>query len=809
MSGNLAIKKASKDVDSSTRMRSSIACRRCRRSKIKCHNAGHLDSACDNCVKSGSKCEWPDPTPLPPKRSEPTSGVKFEREPGSERKRVKKLSEVAPHDSQQYAEDILSADFIDRNLWDKIFVTYKRHFATELPFLHIPTLKDQVYGLLKGQKAASADLNLVLLGLLTLTARYHTDLVKYIEHLPQDRSSGPRQSDSRTARSAASAASEFFANALDKALCLGSVRMAFSTASVERVQACLMLGLHEWMSGNRGGLRAWMLLGTAVRMAQALKLSFGDKPSTTSSVLPAQTEEAVINREVKRRTMFSCFIMDRLLSCGKERVTLIRPEDLQVQLPCTEEDFDLTRQVRTGFLRPAGGETTTPAMQNPNVLSRFVQLMDLWGDIAKYSFAGGRLMDSKVPPWDPSSRFCQLRRRLDGFSDSLQSPSFLSFGLSRSNYFKHDNRQGSSTYVALHMLMSLCRMMLHREYVPHLPIQCEKPAGPIDAPTFPPDSVPHLFWENSAKELFRAANDVVDLIDICGDKLPHSSLAVFVIWTTAFVAIYANHFPQMDFENLLVGEKEPLQPRTGLDVDSSSSGAGKATFDALVKLSHYSSVASARVNEFQEGDAYFSKMVTEHHRNAQNYQSANLHGDQGPRSFRMGGNTGGLEEWVKRSGRITSNGSIMDEDNNNPFDDLEALRGNNSEQALPASNSGPEEASHRDTGLASLRGANEPFIGTAQQINAREPGRTPDAATLGLDQPIGSDDGVGYPVDTNGYARCLGDPSGDLEDFVGIMDFGIPPEMFHETWTVGADALPPTASDQSAEAQSASYFTPF
>jgi hypothetical protein len=51
-----------------TRMRSSIACSRCRRSKTKCDNNGNRDSTgalapCKSCIQSKKICEYPAPQP--------------------------------------------------------------------------------------------------------------------------------------------------------------------------------------------------------------------------------------------------------------------------------------------------------------------------------------------------------------------------------------------------------------------------------------------------------------------------------------------------------------------------------------------------------------------------------------------------------------------------------------------------------------------------------------------------------------------------------------------------------------------------
>lgn len=453
-------------------MRSSIACLRCRKSKIKCENDGG-SSPCETCIKQGKDCKYPEATPLPPRRTEPASTTKADREPGPDRKRLKKVEDVSRaeghHSAAAHAEDVLSAHYLTSKLWSEVFDIYRLHFATELPFLHIPTLKEDMGAKFRAShKDVSPDTNLVLLGVLTLTARFHQDLVKYATHTASNQ---PGAAKSRPAQSKpdSSAASEFFAEALRKAL--GPLGTSMTTASVERVQAFLMLGLYEWSRSHpkTGGLGAWMYVGVAIRMAQALGLGFGDKTDPksrararkgsvgSSSRVSAPQPELMIAKEIKRRTMFSCLILDRLLSCGKERVSTIRSEDLQIQLPCNEWAFDLSKDVKTGFLKSTRDEQGLRDVEDDSVLSRFVRLVDLWGEISSFSFAGGRLIEEH-PPWDPRNKFYQLRKKLDDFYSDLPS----TFTLSTSNYHRHENHQASSVYVSLHMLGSVCQVMLQR-----------------------------------------------------------------------------------------------------------------------------------------------------------------------------------------------------------------------------------------------------------------------------------------------------------------------------------------------------------
>ncbi|KAL8298139.1 hypothetical protein RB601_002710 [Gaeumannomyces tritici] len=681
-------------------MRSSIACLRCRKSKIKCDNFGG-SSPCDGCVKTGKECRYPDPTFLPPKRLDPPMTVKREGEAAqSERKRLKRLDEspiTTTSSASRFGAEILAAPYLTETLWIQCFDIFKLHFATELPFLHVPTLK-WYCGSPKNRgsdRPGDSDVNLVLLGMLTLTARFHPDLVKYIAHSVANQQGGSAKNRSiqiRSDGSTATAASEYFADILAKSL--GPMRSCMAVASVERVQAFLMLGLYEWSQAkpSTGGLGAWMYVGIAIRMAQALGLCFGDRiQEAKPTLVPVQAEpqhhggkrkrmaesdapiaELVTAKEVRRRTMWSCFILDRMLSCGKERVSAIRSGDMKIQLPCSEMDFDFAEESLTGFLTTTDAERASKGYRD-NLLGCFIKLVGIWGEISEYSFAGGRAVDGESPPWMESTTFAHLDRRLDEFYAAL--PPVLK--LSRANYLKHENHQGSSSYVSLHMLGCICQIMLHREYIPFIPIRCSGPVGPLDAKTFPEGhyQVPEDFWLRSTEKVFRSAREIVDLIETCQsrDKLPMSGLVLFAVWTAAFVGIYAYHFPHMDTEDHMLADEDTDDNELGGGPDDSSGGTGEGgggtvtpagdgggitksgpssvTFHTLAKM--YSSLKMAGTYNM-----YFLEMDRYYQQTKSDYQAA-VQGGGGEAGARVAPVGGGLKEWQEESSKVVNNGVIM------------------------------------------------------------------------------------------------------------------------------------------------------
>ncbi|CCC06719.1 hypothetical protein SMACR_00746 [Sordaria macrospora] len=642
-----------------TPLRSSIACQRCRKSKIKCNNTGG-DAPCDTCIRNGKECIYPDVLPAPPKRAEPPAGVKSEH--GSERKRPRRIDDIAKLESAvppaAFAEEVLTAPYLTESVWSEIFDLYKLHFATELPFLHLATLKEKMGNRFRAKQSdISPEINLVLLGVLTLTVRFNPTLVSYVTTLrtASTVSSGPKSRQLGVSNDA-TAASEFYADVLTKAL--GGLRASMNMASVERVQAFLMLGLYEWGQARPkvGGMAAWMYVGMAIRMAQALGLGDGDKEASKAfrsrplegSKLSMSKSQLIIAKEIRRRTMFSCLILDRLLGCGKGRASTIRSEDFRIQLPCSEMSFDLSEDVYTGFLNPTAQEMARGPISDSadSVLSRFIRLVDIWGEISKWSFAGGRFTEQHAP-WTRETTFFQLRMKLETFYSELPER----FCWSRSNYYKHENHHASSVYVSLHMLGAVCKIMLHREYIPFIAIRCKKPVGPLDEPTFAEGDEPPGFWNESAEEIFKAARDIVDLIDISQQKLPMSTLVLFAVWTAAFVGIYAVYFPHIDAERHML---TPAEEDSRIELEEIKKGPTDLTYKTLQQMGKWLKMADTYVQYFHDMVRYYDTVKKDYETAA---RTAGGPAGEAKINVRLLG--GGLEEWKHQGLKVVNNGEIL------------------------------------------------------------------------------------------------------------------------------------------------------
>ncbi|KAF2266784.1 hypothetical protein CC78DRAFT_107252 [Lojkania enalia] len=370
------------------------------------------------------------------------------------------------------------------------------------------------------------------------------------------------------------------------------------TKLLQRTQAELMLALHDWGMGR--GNQAYKGLGSAIDSADVLGLSSGPQ-----NPLPAryqeedrhlmqayqqrlcptrfgeEGEEDYVQAEVERRTFWACFVMDCYLGGAQQRRSKIDKEKIPIQLPMSDQSFAFGKNVKTKLLgesraefdarynaelrqhqllqerKPINEDRTSDmrknAMQFTSAKGPLIEIEEsegyhahwiravcVFGKVLAWSCRGGRRTgnaDDISAPWDERSRFRQLEIELETFQESLPPDWIYSEG----NTSGH-KRVGSTTpYVLINVARLLCSVMLHREYLPFIPVSVDKPQGPLDEPTFHADErTPHEnahYWEDSARKCFRAARDIVDLLEACtkANVLPETPLVAFGSWQTAFV----------------------------------------------------------------------------------------------------------------------------------------------------------------------------------------------------------------------------------------------------------------------------------
>lgn len=144
----------------------------------------------------------------------------------------------------------------------------------------------------------------------------------------------------------------------------------------------------------------------------------------------------------------------------------------------------------------------------------------------------------RYAPWEPQSQWFVLNSRVSNFINGLPRD----LALSNANVQAHIASRTSTPYTLLHAVLLLCKVMLHREYIPFVPLRCTRPQGPLDAPLFPATetNAPYVFWEESAKELFRSARNLIDMVQTCYEwhVLPETPIVGFAIYSVALTGTF-------------------------------------------------------------------------------------------------------------------------------------------------------------------------------------------------------------------------------------------------------------------------------
>ncbi|ORX94888.1 fungal-specific transcription factor domain-domain-containing protein [Clohesyomyces aquaticus] len=271
------------------------------------------------------------------------------------------------------------------------------------------------------------------------------------------------------------------------------------TPSISRVQALLMLTGHDWGAGN--GRRAWIYLGMAIRLVEVMDLCQELKPPHNRH----PTRQEFIEAEVRRRTAWTCFLMDSLLSGGKGRKRSLDASDMQIQLPCERESFVFGEVVCTERL---DGSLRMPSPSQPigelGIIAYSMRAANIWGKVARW--ACSEVVTSELP-WVPSSEFQQLTYNLETWKKSL--PQRLQYDLF--SLHSHNAVDQGQAYCYMHSIYFMSYMFMHRAYLPVL--------GPHHGTDEAPRSYnehPEMWkdWQKRSRgELFRESTMVLEMLE--------------------------------------------------------------------------------------------------------------------------------------------------------------------------------------------------------------------------------------------------------------------------------------------------------
>ncbi|MCJ1397989.1 hypothetical protein MMC11_001185 [Xylographa trunciseda] len=298
----------------------------------------------------------------------------------------------------------------------------------------------------------------------------------------------------------------------------------------------LILGLHEF--GTCQGGRSWMLGGMAMRMAYALQLHRELDHDPLGRKQDKSSELSFTDREIRRRTMWACFLMDRFNSSGTERPPFANEENIQVQLPIKESHFQMEVPGPTESLdgsipnpvSPDAGQVSDPK-ENMGVAAYLIRIIALWGRVIKYLNLGGKQRDPH-PIWHGESQFADLRIQAENFQKTL--PDSLKYNID--NLQVHAAEKLANQFLFMHISYNQVVLFLHKFAIP------ASPGGRI------PKEMPTEFVNDAAQTALDAAGQISSLLNETSHYLvaaPFVGYCAFVSSTVHVWGIFSKN-PQLE-----------------------------------------------------------------------------------------------------------------------------------------------------------------------------------------------------------------------------------------------------------------------
>jgi len=495
------------------------------------------------------------------------------------------------------------------------FDVFQGHFSTDLPFIHPPTFSKPL------RHAAVAHLTSdletdhptrppatdeFLLAFLALTARFHSKLVTHYASLSPD---DPRP---------ALAASEAYASLARDRLVQTFVNR-LEEPDLEQIQSLLMLTFYEWTVCR--GSQAWKYLGLATRAAHTIGLHYQsdlDYEATSCCLEPSllRTErqlsglyygaDGFVKQEIRRRTMWSCYLLERYMSNGRYRLACPENAYHHVQLPASERAFLFDDPVQTLLFGNDRNSSRTsryaiyaercktisevrrrnlsgkrfyglsqgrPSQEEPETSPERDSLNGLYVDVmsifcesttqlckkydldiheqnrhADASFYSGSKADLQGP-----------QKQLDDFFRSLPRQ----YQLSSQNTSAHTNLRTSSSYSLIHFVALICQILLARQSLPLCALRHDRLADRDAVSTsdytsqveITPASIPQA-WPPALAACCDASRKINELAQSCQEwnVLVETPIVAFALYLSAFVRIYAVYYPW------LVSDRSSVEP---------------------------------------------------------------------------------------------------------------------------------------------------------------------------------------------------------------------------------------------------------
>ena len=270
--------------------------------------------------------------------------------------------------------------------------------------------------------------------------------------------------------------------------------------SLQLVQARLLLSLYYYAINIFH--EAWDYCGGALRTALGMNLNLEINESDLESTPNIYNLNRFGYAECRRRTFWSCYLMDHFTGFCNNALSTISQEDIFLRVPVKTKHFES----QSALLGPFFDSTRLPipdVLENAGVMAYLCNICSIWGDVRANIYRSSQASAS-VNSEPFSAFYANINMRLDAWRASL--PENLKFNAQ--NLDSKLNMGISGSFMTMHSIYHVTHAKLNR-YLKH-------------------DSVSSYQLEHSIRLAYQHCNSILQMADIVASRtqrMPNSPAA--------------------------------------------------------------------------------------------------------------------------------------------------------------------------------------------------------------------------------------------------------------------------------------------
>lgn len=224
--------------------------------------------------------------------------------------------------------------------------------------------------------------------------------------------------------------------------------------SLQLVQSRLLLSLYFYATNANHD--SWDYCGGALRAAMGLRLNLELDESDSNMRSTAFGLNRYGYAECRRRTFWSCYLMDHFCGFCIGQLSTFNPKDIFLRLPCETRHFEAQANVVAPFF-DSSRIPNQGMLENAGVMAYLINMICIWGDVRANNYRGSQT-SSAVSSEPFPTFYAKTMMRLDAWSQSL--PQRLKFNAENLDATLKDGITGS--FVDMHFIFHVTQAKLNR-----------------------------------------------------------------------------------------------------------------------------------------------------------------------------------------------------------------------------------------------------------------------------------------------------------------------------------------------------------